>query len=194
MDSRVYTSESLTSIHTHFEELCQDSSVVLLLTLLRWSTSLVSSNLFPASSKARSPLATKHQLETWRGCDLWCWQSKPPFSWRPLRRFKTLTFPLLQAPSVSTTLTGIKRNTIVPTKKIEIFSTLTTDPVYLFKFKEGEGARTNFLGKFELAGIPPAPCVRGVPQVEVTFDWCQRYVERLYLGQDRWKFQPHHHH
>ena len=33
-----------------------------------------------------------------------------------------------------------------------------------------EGARTNLLGKFELAGIPPAPCVRGVPQVEVTFD------------------------
>ena len=44
--------------------------------------------------------------------------------------------------------------------------------MYLFKFKEGEGAHTNFklLGKFELAGIPPAPCVRGVPQVEVTFD------------------------
>src|SRR5205085_5304481 len=71
---------------------------------------------------------------------------------------------------VMTTL--IPRNTTIPTRKSEIFSTAsdnqTSVEVHVLQGERSLARDNRTLGKFHLVGLPPAP--RGVPQIEVTFD------------------------
>jgi molecular chaperone DnaK len=66
----------------------------------------------------------------------------------------------------------IPRNTTIPTRKTEVFSTAadsqTSVEVHVLQGERPMAAQNRTLGKFHLTGIPPAP--RGVPQIEVTFD------------------------
>jgi molecular chaperone DnaK len=66
----------------------------------------------------------------------------------------------------------IERNTTIPTRKSEIFSTAEDNQpsveVHVLQGEREMAAYNKSLGKFQLTGIPPAP--RGVPQIEVTFD------------------------
>ncbi len=66
----------------------------------------------------------------------------------------------------------IERNTTIPTKKSQIFSTAadgqTSVEIHVLQGEREMAAHNKTLGRFNLTGIPPAP--RGVPQIEVTFD------------------------
>ena len=81
-----------------------------------------------------------------------------------------LTLAIETLGSVATPM--IPRNTTIPTKKTETFSTAadnqTEVEVHVLQGERPMAGQNRTLGKFKLAGIPPAP--RGVPQIEVTFD------------------------
>ena len=66
----------------------------------------------------------------------------------------------------------IQRNTTIPTRKTETFSTAAENQssvdVHVLQGERPLANQNRTLGKFQLTGIPPAP--RGVPQIEVTFD------------------------
>jgi molecular chaperone DnaK len=81
-----------------------------------------------------------------------------------------LTLSIETLGGVATTM--IQRNTTIPTKKTETFSTAadsqTEVEVHVLQGERPLAAQNRTLGKFKLGGIPPAP--RGIPQIEVTFD------------------------
>ena len=92
---------------------------------------------------------------------------------------------------VSTKL--IERNTTIPAKKSQVFSTAadsqTSVDIHVLQGERPMAADNATLGRFQLVGIPPAP--RGLPQIEVTFD-IDRSEERRVGKECRSRWSPYH--
>ena len=91
----------------------------------------------------------------------------------------------------------IEKNTTIPTKKSQIFSTAadnqTAVTIHVLQGEREMAADNKLLGQFELIGIPPAP--RGMPQIEVTFDIDANgivHVQRQGPGHRQGAVDPHH--
>src|SRR5690606_34578600 len=82
----------------------------------------------------------------------------------------TLTLGIESMGGVATPV--IEKNTTIPTKKSQVFSTAddnqTAVTIHVVQGERKQAAQNKSLGRFDLADIPPAP--RGMPQIEVTFD------------------------
>ena len=91
--------------------------------------------------------------------------------------------------------TLLTRNTTIPTKKSEIFSTAadsqTSVEVHVLQGERPMAKDNRTLGKFHLVGIPPAP--RGVPQVEVAFDIDANGIVNVSAKESRHRYRTEDH-
>ena len=91
----------------------------------------------------------------------------------------------------------IDRNTTIPTRKTETFTTYgdgqTAVTIMVFQGERDIARENRLLGQFDLTGIPPAP--RGIPKIDVTFDIdANGIVQRQREGPGDQSRTEHHHH
>ena len=187
------TPDSAEEVPCHFKI---DKSKVPEIDLVSATRILASSNLFPIFSSARNPTRASTLMRLlFMGAELQA-AILCADTLRRLTIFFFSTFPSFPSVSVLRLLEGSCVTLPFPLK-IQSFLHSLWQPT-LFAYTSIRRRVCSHQGQqlpWQLFGIPPSP--RGVPQVEVIFDiWCQRYFERVCLGQDDSdrKVQLHHYH